>query len=399
MVRLLFLIPFITLSFACGSIFSNPVPGRCNYAAAPFGGGSGTLDDPYTICTVAHLMQVQNYLTSSFKQYADLDLAGNTTFTPIGSSATPFTGNYDGGGRKISNWTYSDSSDSHWPLSGEGLFARLSGTVQNLQLDNFQVTGNLLAGVIAGTMSNSFLTNIVITNSNVGIFSTGGQVGALAGIAVSVIATNVVSSASVQDVAGSSINRTGGLFGQGANLTLARNHVTGNVTCVKSTGRCGGFIGETYGNINISQSYYSGGSIIGTLGAGGLISLAATAGTVSISDSYVTGTIQGGSSGSSKTGGILGVSNRPVTLTNVFVAGAVSGGSGVSGGLVGSITGNTVISTSSYWDIGITGQVTSADTGSTGTSTSAMQSQSTFTGWDFTTVWNSPSSGAYPTLR
>jgi len=35
----------------------------------------------------------------------------------------------------------------------------------------------------------------------------------------------------------------------------------------------------------------------------------------------------------------------------------------------------------------------------TGLSTTQMQDQTTFSGWDFTTIWVAPNTGNYPTLK
>jgi hypothetical protein len=66
-------------------------------AETEFAGGSGTKEAPYLIATAAHLNNVRNHLDKHFRQIADLDLSGyksGTGWAPIGTSTTPFTGDY-----------------------------------------------------------------------------------------------------------------------------------------------------------------------------------------------------------------------------------------------------------------------------------------------------------------
>jgi hypothetical protein len=76
----------------CSSTFSNTyMPGllissptatsvpACDAGAALFGGGSGTVADPYKICTRTHLEAIAGaYLGSQFIQKADFDLGGSS---------------------------------------------------------------------------------------------------------------------------------------------------------------------------------------------------------------------------------------------------------------------------------------------------------------------------------
>jgi hypothetical protein len=84
------------------------------------------------------------------------------------------------------------------------------------------------------------------------------------------------------------------------------------------------------------------------------------------------------------------------TLNRCYSAGIVSAGGANVGGLVGlNDAGSTIVS--SYWDTDASGQASSA--AGSGQTTSAMQTQGTYSGWDFSSIWNAPSSGVYPSLR
>ncbi len=97
----------------------------------------------------------------------------------------------------------------------------------------------------------------------------------------------------------------------------------------------------------------------------------------SVSNSYSTGSL----SGVHYVGGLVGVNNGSVS--NSYSAGSVSGSTDV-GGLVGVGFGSAP---NSFWDKDTSGQTTSA--GGTGKTTAEMKTLSTFTdaGWDF--VWES----------
>jgi hypothetical protein len=133
----------------------------------------------------------------------------------------------------------------------------------------------------------------------------------------------------------------------------------------------------------------------GTLSTGGIVGFVDAGVTLSITDSYSEGVLNGGSGIS---GGIIGSANAgTLSVTRVLVAGSITG-TGTLGGIVGS--GASVTSVSTYWDTQVTGRSSTADSGSSGESTAAMQTTSTYTGWDFVNIWHSPVLGqSYPTLR
>lgn len=110
-----------------------------------------------------------------------------------------------------------------------------------------------------------------------------------------------------------------------------------------------------------------------------------------LTDCYAIGDVNG--AGCNYVGGLVGTASASA-LTNCYSVGLVAGNSSV-GGLVG--YGDTYpTATHCFWDTQTSGQATSAL--GTGKTTAQMQTQSTFTGWNFTTVWNI-ASGVYPFLR
>ncbi len=119
--------------------------------------GSGNEADPYIISTAGELVYLANqsnagesFKNKFFKQTANIDLmpgqsavnSGVATFLSIGTS-TPFAGNYDGGGYKISNF------------KNGGLFATLDGAyIHDLTISDAVIEGDTV-GAIAALAKNS----------------------------------------------------------------------------------------------------------------------------------------------------------------------------------------------------------------------------------------------------
>ena len=200
---------------------------------------------------------------------------------------------------------------------------------------------------------------------------------------------------------------------------MARCHVRG---AVRGAGDGGGIVVHTYGlTLGIGFGLYSyvvqssaDGIVDGDQAAGGIVGinyagvvqLCRNAATVksrgsagglagvnrySITDSYSTGAIIG----QSVAGGAIG-EHHPLTadiVSRTYASGPVIGDEAV-GGLVGFNGGGTI--GSSYWDVDISGQDASA--GGIGGTTAEMKRQSTFAGWDFSTVWRIEEGVGYPYL-
>jgi hypothetical protein len=178
-----------------------------------------------------------------------------------------------------------------------------------------------------------------------------------------------------------------GLFG----FTFGASTLISNVGLVNYniTGRdnVGGLIGtERYGTIT---NCYATGSVTGNSSLGGLIG-SRTFG--AISNCYATSSV----TGNGTVGGLIG-DNSYGPLTNCYAIGSVSG-SYSKGGLIGTSFGASY--TYCFWDTQTSGITTSA--GGTGQTTAQMQTQSTFTGWDFANVWKMSSpcvnNNGYPIL-
>lgn len=137
----------VLLLTACtGAVFSS------SRAAALELEGTGKTDNPYLLSTAAELLEFAEKAAADpnicAMLTADISLEGET-WTPIGSYAGTFDGNY----HCISNLQCSGGSNL-------GMFAKLSGTVQKLGLTNVHIQGkNTVGGIAAlcsGTITDSF---------------------------------------------------------------------------------------------------------------------------------------------------------------------------------------------------------------------------------------------------
>jgi hypothetical protein len=309
------------------------------------------------------------------------------------------TGNYDVGGlvgdlygsvfNSYSTTTINANGDS--PSALGGLVGALEPlTVWGLgTISNSYATGDVsgigavnIGGLVGFADENSSISNSYATGdiSSVGQDYVGGLTGSAYG--------NISYSYSTGNVSGRDL--VGGFTGYTHDSGIIYNsYSTGNVS---GDDYIGGFIGEIFGNISNS---YSTGNVNGTNYIGGFIG--GVFGLVS--DSYATGNV----SGVNFTGGFVGFANGDIS--NSYSTGTASGTDYI-GGFIG--WSNRTVS-GSYWDIntsielvmcGFVGSASSGCNDANGKNTTEMQTQSTFTGWDFTDIWvMGTGSYEYPILQ
>ena len=181
---------------------------------------------------------------------ADLDLAG-VTWTPIGTSANPFKGTFDGNGKVIKNLTVLMAGKSNVGLFGE----TRDGEIKDVTVENAKVVGRLNVGVVAGTPYTSKYTNITVK----GHVEVDGMayVGAVGGknayanwdtITVDVDADSYVNANSVEN---GKAYRTyvGGVVGFNGEGGHSFTNITSNINVYGSTVDVGGAFGIAhYGN-------------------------------------------------------------------------------------------------------------------------------------------------------
>ena len=185
-------------------------------------------------------------------------------------------------------------------------------------------------------------------------------------------------------------------------------------TIANNNGNAGGLAGEHFaGSMKVCYATTAVSSTsAGTTRVGGLVGLS----WAPIGASYATGAVSATASGmsaSARAGGLIGHAGAGTTVTNSYARGAVSatGTGATAGGLIAS-TSTTMHAVASYWDQQTTGQTTSA--GGVGQNTADLQAPTGYTGiyaaWNtYDTdgngavnaaddAWNFGSSSNYPVL-
>jgi len=374
-----------------------------SYTNGVFPGGLGTQAYPYQVATAAQLDNVRHYLSSHFKQTADIDLNAapyNTGqgWVPIGiptqyfgDPGINFTGSFDGGNHTISNLMINRNN-----TKGVGLFGSVLGaTLKNMTLTNPVVTGNqqvaALAGYVYGDVTwgvadppgQALLRNIVVTNPKVTGYS---DVGALVGTmgdggeseSETVIRDSYASGGSIKATS----NNAGGLAGSMWGGTITASYSTGMEINATVTG-AGGVAGKMdYATITAS---YSTGMKISSPGAGGLVGIVYHR--ARIENCYAINHVTG-----SLSGGLFGLASS-TTITTSYSASVATGSN--SAGLVAAAAGNTAI-TNSYYNSDSTSTATAYGTPLT---TAQMKQKSSFTGFDFDQTWFIHQGVGFPDLH
>ena len=216
---------------------------------------------------------------------ADIDLSGYDNWTPIGANYNTFSGTFTGNSHTISGLTINAPAQS-----GVGLFGLLVGSVSDLYLSNVNITGYQNVGGIAGEVWGSIRHCAVI----------GGTV--------------------------SGYENTGGIAGKVSNNgSLLTSCFT---TCgVRATG----------------ISPYSAGGVAGRVEYGGVLS-----------DCYATGSVKPGEGLNIQAlGGVVG-SISGGTIRNCFAVGEVTGTTRI-GGIAGGLSGATTLENCAALNIRVAG--------------------------------------------
>jgi hypothetical protein len=310
-----------------------------------------------------------------------------------------------------------------------------TGSIQNVvALGTVSATAAAqYVGGLVGSIALTSGTSITGATSSAQVNVTGAvnRVGGLVGTAsTGPIITNATASGAV---AASGASHVGGLIGWNE-ATVTLSSATGTVTGLSNVG---GAFGTQRGNVSrtwASGNVTGGGTKVGGF-AGAMDTATAVAsrcsaqgavsndvsgatGTVggfvgdaisaNISDSYASGNVTARSTGTAN-GGFAGHVELG-TLARNYCRGSITNGVAASkGAFIGTVTGTTAPSLTSLFystatttgltDIGTSISALGTNpTSITGVTDAALKTQSTFTGWNFTSTW-SIATGNYPVLR
>lgn len=357
----------------------------CNaYVGGLAGHNSGTITNSYTTCSVT--------VSSVSGDQCDIHAGGLV--------------GYNAGG--IIKGTYATGSVAALSGGDEGGNGR----------ETF--VGGLIGDNEEGDISDSYSTGAV--TANISGSYVGGLIGRNGDDIKDCYATGSVTVSTSGPLCNSCV---GGLVGLGGNGSITGCYATGYVsassdpdsTSSNSNIRIGGLLGYSMTYCDIVQCYATGG-----VETAGIFTLHEAGGMAGCNAGYIAkscarGGVKISTPGmyaSSSIGGLVG-ENSTGDIVNCYATGAVSG-TDIAGGLVGNnyygdvsfcyavgsvdafdeggLVGiNKGSVTASFWDIDSTGQDRSA--GGTGLHFEEMRWQSTYTGWDFGTVWSIRNGATY----
>ncbi len=357
----------------------------CLPVQAKYGGGNGTVEDPYLIYTAEQMNSIgadSNDWDKHFKLTANIDLSvfTGTQYNIIGEHYydsgwidNPFTGVFDGNGCKILNFNWDSVHREK-----VGLFGYVDGNslIKNVGMENADVN-SLLQGYYVGCLVGSNFSGTISNCYSTGRVRGEGFVGGLVGENHGLI-TNCYSTATISGESG----LIGGLVGYNVDGTISNCYATGDVL---GYDQVGGLLG--YSDYGMISKCYAISSAEGVEDIGGLIGMCLHG---TVVDCYSITNVQG----SDAVGGLVGYHGYN-TIINCYSTGPVERDNpfGDFGGIVGydKMAGGSFIGC--IWNVdsnhdpmfsGV-GGVRPDPEGVIGQITVDMKKQATFTsaGWDF----------------
>ena len=290
-------------------------------------------------------------------------------WTPIATSASPYTGIFEGQNHTISG-LYFNQEDSY----NVGLFSRNNGKIANAGILDSYFYGTSKVGGVCGNNYTGTITNCYNTGSVSGI----GTAGGVSGYNDNGSITNCYNTGNVSGSGGF----VGGVSGCNSKGTIINSYNAGSVSGLEFVGGVSGdnskgTITNCYniGSVSGSEGYVGG---VNGYNNGGNITNSYNAGSVSGTERHVGGVSgynDGGTitncynigssvSGSGYVGGVSG-DNSKGTITNCYNTGSVSGTGVNVGGVIGRNESNASI-TNCYYDSTIyTGNAIGYDGGTT----------------------------------
>jgi hypothetical protein len=317
-------------------------------------------------------------------------------------------------------------------IGGISDFNLFSGTFngQGYSINNVHVLENdnwVYAGLFGITFE-ATIKNVVVNVGSQGvkalaIGSVIASAGGLIGWAMETTVENCYVTGGNISSDSNSDSDAGGLIGQSSSTTVLNCYATNNVSAFGRGSSAGGLIGSFFSSngVTISNSYATGNvnaavvetNIATHANAGGLIGYA---GDVTIMNCYAMGDITAVAAttapfSGTNAGGLIGRTGWRVNISNCYAVGynvdafGAFSGTGIyrAGGLIGHRITTEITILDSYRLVGAPLTITGSEIEESGTplTNAQMKTQSSFVGWNFTTIWdiNPNTNNGYPFLR
>jgi len=374
-------------------------------------------------------------------------------WTPIGDEVTPFTGVFDGDGKKITLTGFDGAALSEKTYLGvfgdvKGASVSAKAAIKNLTIQssvNATVTpsASQTVGLVTGRAELAVIENITLTGTFAYNSTNVNYLGGIAGQinAAGTLVKNINSSLNMDIVpAGSGYIYVGGIAGRFQNgAGIEHCHNTGNVTADNAASSANGqiFAGGIAGGSNYAQSVNYHGYIINSSFAGTVIGRSkgswtfagGIAGTICggnvnnnlattrVERCFVTGTVsnEGDQSGFPYIGGVVAYNYYGALVSQSYFSGTINSGGNANpfayGGVAGYHSQASAPHNSRVEECYSSGTANISDgalvVGTTAGSALAPvrcytvtspQPQTYYAGWNFTSVWKMGDDG-YPQLR
>ncbi len=322
--------------------------------AGGFAGGSGTQTDPYLVATAHHLNEVRNHPDKYFLQIADINLnvapynMGNY-WVPIGGNRhnnqmnNNFTGHYNGNGFIISNLTIVQPGNMNVGLFGHiGQTGDGATTIINVHLKSVTVIGGTATGALVGRVTGNQNTRIENCSVELGYVRGDAAVGGLVGTNNSFMATSLAAEG-YRPV----------IFNCSANVSV--------------------FLRSEY-----SQGKTQFGGLVGCNQKG------------MISNSFALGDVIADDQDASYIGGLTGcIAFRGIVINSYSAVAIHAHEASHKGGFTGyiGVGRNQGMVVNSYWNTDLNTDQELNSLGASGLTTSQMQTQGSYMGWNFNTMW------------
>ena len=305
----------------------------------------------FTISTEAELRafaalvnEGKNFAGKTVKLAENITMSSET-WIPIGSTldeegdgivgTNKFAGIFDGQGNTISNLTCTNSitDDTMTLYDATGLFGIVSGTVQNLNVTDANITAAWTGGVIAGLLDGGTIKNCTASGTMHGFEYDGDLLADQLGGIVGEATGETIISGCESAVSVSGMGNIGGILGYvegAASATIENCDNTGNIE--GTAGAIGGIVGNlANGEL---KSCVNSGNITGSNNIGGI---AGTIIEVTIDGCTNSGAVSApqNSEDAMLIGGIVGnTTNQTLAIKNCVNKGSVNGGKN-TGGIAG----------------------------------------------------------------
>lgn len=307
--------------------------------------GLGTSDKPYLIFTAYQLDRARDFLSSSFKIMADINISPDSYssrnynsgegWLPIGNETAPFTGEMDGNGKTISGLSIYRPTENY-----VGLF----GSIKDASIANIiiatgsTVIGNKYVGAIAGyavadaksVSINSCQNSANIEGTESGSYQ-GGIVGSVVAAANSLLIADCSNYGSVDSVGSFAAGIVGYAEAKNSALTVKNSINNGSVNASK--GWIGGILGvgkTVSGSLDITGCENNASITSATTYSGGILGVTSGAAGTNVTDCKNTAAV---TAATGNAGGICCVGSDSCDISSCENSGTITGNAKYTGGI------------------------------------------------------------------